>query len=118
MRFPRQTDWVGELVPDMQTRMGQFVADIDELDDELIEVFKSEIIRLTDEMKGGLNAGDREQIRVAAHSIKGMGGSVGLPEISVLAHEIELMAKENNLERCQELGNALISWAGKFRAEE
>jgi HPt (histidine-containing phosphotransfer) domain-containing protein len=117
MDLPTNVAWVGDLVPDLSARVGQFTVDTDELDDELIEVFSDEIIRLAGEMEQAIAAAENEGIRMSAHSIKGMGGTMGLPEISVLAHEIELMAKESNMERCRELAAAMISWAQEFRPE-
>ncbi|MCF7848434.1 MAG: Hpt domain-containing protein [Kiritimatiellales bacterium] len=113
--FPMNAAWVKDLVPDLASRVEQFTVDTDELDDELIEVFSDEIVRLTEELKQGLAEADGERIHMSAHSIKGMGGTMGLPEISVLAQEIELMAKGGRMERCGELSNALISWAQVFR---
>jgi HPt (histidine-containing phosphotransfer) domain-containing protein len=46
-----------------------------------------------------------------------MGGTVGLPEISVLAQEIELTLRAGETDRCRELCTALINWARDFVAE-
>ena len=104
-------DWVAELIPNMGSLMSQFVVDTDEVDDELIEVFIEEICRLTEELKAGVDQGDLEMVRMAAHSIKGMGGSIGLPEISVLGLEVENIAKEEHLSDAQPLIDALAAWA-------
>ncbi|VGO22916.1 Hpt domain-containing protein [Pontiella sulfatireligans] len=103
-------EWIAELIPDLQARSGQFMVDTDEIDDELIEVFTDELIRLTAELQDGLAKRDGEIIRMAAHSIKGMGGTIGLPEISVLGLEIENMAKEDRLEDAVSLVTALAEW--------
>ena len=107
-------DWVNEWVSDLESKMEPFIVGTEELDDELAEIFKSEMIRLLTELQQGVAAHDAEVIREAAHSIKGMGGSMGFPELSVVAHEIELMAKENTLAKLAPLVDALALWVQTF----
>jgi HPt (histidine-containing phosphotransfer) domain-containing protein len=45
-----------------------------------------------------------------------MGGTIGLPAISVMAHEIELRAKRKDLKACQELVAEFVTWADSFTA--
>jgi HPt (histidine-containing phosphotransfer) domain-containing protein len=87
-----------------------FVVDTDEVDDELVGIFIEEILRLTAELQNGLAQDNAEMIRGAAHSIKGMGGTLGLPEISVLALEIENKAKEELLDEARPMVDALAEW--------
>ena len=108
--IPENVEWVADLIPDLSARIDQYIVDTDELDDELVEVFIEEIKRLTGDLKQGLIQEDHEQIRMAAHSIKGMGGTMGLPEISVLGLEIEIMAKEDRLMDANPLVEALANW--------
>lgn len=108
--FPGNIEWIAGLVPDLDARIDQFVVDTDEVDDELIEVFSEELRRLTGELQDGLAKGDEEMVRMASHSIKGMGGTIGLPEISVLGLEIENMAKEERLPDAVPLVDALANW--------
>jgi len=84
---PGNGGWVADLIPGLDGRLAQFLVDTDEVDDELVEVFIEELQRLTDELKAGMAGNDSEMVRMAAHSIKGMGGTIGLPEISVLGLE-------------------------------
>ena len=83
--------------------------------DELIEVFIDELRRLSGELKEGLANNDAEMIRMASHSIKGMGGTIGLPELSVLGLEIENLAKENRLSEAAPLVDALAVWMTSFQ---
>ena len=108
--FPGNMEWVADLIPDLTARLDPFIVDTEEVDDELVEVFFDEIRRLADELQSGLSRNDAEMLRIAAHSIKGMGGTVGLPEISVLGLEIENMAKESRLDDARPLADALSSW--------
>jgi HPt (histidine-containing phosphotransfer) domain-containing protein len=113
--IPGNTEWVADLIPDLAVRLDPFIVDTDELDDELVEIFTDEIQRLAGELKQGLDQGDGEAVRMAAHSIKGMGGTMGLPEISVLGLEVETLAKDERMEEAMPLVDGLIRWLGTFR---
>lgn len=117
MMIKRATGLVQELIPDLNGRISQFEVETFEMDEELVSAFCDELARLTQQMQSGMESGDPEQIRIAAHSVKGMGGTMGLPEISVLAEEIELSQKAGEDDRCTRLCSALIDWAGEFAAE-
>ncbi len=112
--FLGNTEWVAELVPDVAAKAVPFTVDTEEVDDDLVAVFVDEIRRLTGELQDGLRQGNDEEIRMASHSIKGMGGTMGLPEISVLGLEIENMAKENRLTDAKPLVDALAAWLTTF----
>ncbi len=109
--FPGSVEWVADLIPGLEGQCGQFVVATDEVDDELIEVFVEELRRLGGELLDGLGSSDAEMVRSAAHSIKGMGGTIGLPEISVLALTIENLAKAGRLGDSRPLIEALVNWA-------
>lgn len=117
MAITRAIETVRNLVSDLDGRISQFEVETFEMDDELISAFCEELERMSGELRQGLDAPDPEMIRVAAHSIKGMGGTMGLPEISVLAQEIEMTLRAGEMDRCGTLCNALIAWAGGFVAE-
>jgi len=112
--FPGNIEWVAELIPDVAAKAVPFSVDTEEVDDELIEVFVDEIRRLTAELQDGLGQDNGEMIRMASHSIKGMGGTMGLPEISVLGLEIENMAKEDRMADAKPLVDALAGWLTTF----
>ena len=113
--IPENTEWVATLIPELEARKSQFVVDTDEVDDELIEVFIEELKRLSGELNEGLESGDLEMVRMAAHSIKGMGGTIGLPELSVLGLEVENCAKEERLSDAEVLVAALAQWMTTLR---
>ncbi len=110
MIMPGNVEWVADLIPGLEARTEPFRVDTDEVDDELVEVFIDEIRRLTGELQAGLAGSDCEAVRMASHSIKGMGGTVGLPEISVLGLEVENLAKGGRLSEAQPLVDALARW--------
>jgi len=116
MAIARAIETVRKLVPDLDGRISQFEVETFEMDDELISAFCEELERMSADLQTGLDTPDNEMIRVAAHSIKGMGGTMGLPEISVLAQEIELTLRGGQMDRCTALCTALIKWAHEFVA--
>ncbi len=115
--IPGNVEWVADLIPGLEGMRDQFVVSTDEVDDELIEVFIEELRRLTGELQEGMQANDCEMVRMAAHSIKGMGGTIGLPEISVLGLTVENFAKENRLSDARPLTDALADWAASVGQE-
>ncbi len=117
MAVSRAMDMVRGLVPDLDGRISQFEVETFEMDDELVAAFCEELQRMADDLQQGLDESDDEKTRVAAHSIKGMGGTMGLPEISVLAQEIELTLRAGERDRCRALCQALIDWARSFIAD-
>lgn len=110
INFPGNTEWVKELIPDVAEKLAPFTVDTDEVDEDIVEVFVDEIRRLTGDLQEGLSQGNNEAVRLAAHSIKGMGGTLGLPEISVVGLEIEDLAKEDRLVDTKPLVDALAKW--------
>ncbi len=108
--IPGNADWVAELIPGLEGQLEQFVVDTDEVDDELVQVFVEELARLTGELQDGMANDNADTVRMAAHSIKGMGGTIGLPEISVLGLTIENAAKTDALQDARPLVDALAQW--------
>lgn len=112
----RALEMVRKWIPDLEGRISQFETEPFEIDDELIDAFREELERLSGDLQDGLDAGDEEKMRLAAHAMKGMSGTMGLPEISVLAQEIEINLREGDRDRTTELSNVLIAWARDFVA--
>lgn len=109
--IPGNVEWIQELIPDVKNRLDQYIVDTEDVDDELIEVFIEELKRLADELVDGVAQSDPDAVRAAAHSIKGMGGTIGLPEVSVLGYDVEMAAKESRIADCKPLVDALAEWA-------
>jgi HPt (histidine-containing phosphotransfer) domain-containing protein len=108
--IPGNVEWVAELIPGLAGQLDQFSVATDEVDDELVGIFIDELVRLTGELQEGMAGSDSESVRMAAHSIKGMGGTIGLPEISVLALTVENAAKADALADARPLVDALAHW--------
>ncbi len=112
----RVMEMVRKSIPDLDERICQFEVEPFEMDDELIAAFCEELDRFTADLRSGLDAANNETARIAVHSIKGMGGTMGLPEISVLAQEIEMTIRADDLKRAHQLSDILIAWARDFSA--
>jgi len=110
MNLPGNVAWVEKFIPSLAEQLDQYVVATDEVDDELVEVFIEEIQRLTSELQQGVRNNDADMVRMAAHSIKGMGGTIGLPEISVLGLEIEKRAKADRPQDAGPMVDALAEW--------
>ena len=114
IKIERAVELVREWVPDLDEKIGQFEVGAIDIDDELIEAFCEELALVGGDLQAGLDSSDDEQVHRAAHSMKGMGGTMGLPEISVLAREIELALRADERERFRTLCQVLIAWVREF----
>ena len=70
---------------------------------ELIDAFLDDAPMMIETMYTALEKKDVESFRRNAHSLKSNANTFGATELGVLAKEVELMARENNLE----IGNKL-----------
>jgi len=70
---------------------------------ELIDAFLDDAPMMIQNMYTALEKKDVESFRRNAHSLKSNANTFGATELGVLAKEVELMARENNLE----VGNKL-----------
>jgi len=65
---------------------------------ELIDAFLDEAPTMINNMHIALETKDVESFRRNAHSLKSNANTFGAAELGALAKELELMARENNLE--------------------
>lgn len=80
----------------------QQAADDADLLQELLELFKGSCASDISLIERGLEQHDVEQVRAAAHSIKGAAASLGMHGIRDVALSIETAARDNNLSAAQE----------------
>ena len=64
---------------------------------ELVDTFLDEAPKLIDELKSALLSNDTDTFRRAAHSLKSNGATFGAQQLSELAKQLEMLAKENKL---------------------
>jgi len=109
------TSWVVEWIPDLEERKKQYDISLDDpLEDDLIELFLEELLTLIFDLQDGILMMDPDAICKAAHSIKGMAGTMGLADISVLAHEIEVLVLDEKLKKAKPMIDALADWRDSF----
>ncbi len=65
---------------------------------ELIDAFLEDAPDMIHQMQAAVKAGDVESLRRNAHSLKSNANTFGALDLASLAKELELMARENNLE--------------------
>ncbi len=70
---------------------------------ELIDAFLDDAPTMIQNMVSALDKKDVESFRRNAHSLKSNANTFGATKLGILAKELELMARENNLE----VGNKL-----------
>ena len=70
---------------------------------ELIDAFLEDAPVMIAQIRGALETKDVETFRRNAHSLKSNANTFGATELSVLAKELEMMARESNLD----VGNRL-----------
>ena len=81
---------------------------------ELIDAFLDDAPNLFSQMKAALANKDAESFRRAAHSMKSNAATFGAMELSLLAKELESLARENDLE----IGNRLEVMEDTFHQVE
>lgn len=80
----------------------QQAADDADLLQELLELFKGSCASDISLIEQGLEHNDAEQVRAAAHSIKGAAASLGMHGIRDVALNIETAARANDLAAVQQ----------------
>jgi sigma-B regulation protein RsbU (phosphoserine phosphatase) len=99
-----------DLIPDFRDRIQVYATDAAVTDPEIQELFKQELDRAIRELNKAVASCDEEKVRKEAHSLQGMGGSVGAPEISLAGEEFSRAAKEGDYPFCLRLLHAIEDW--------
>lgn len=100
-----------DLIPDIPERADLFRVSNEFVDDAVLAAFERQMQASTQELRTALNAADEASIRRQAHSLQGMGGAAGVPEISVVGEELSRAAKAGDLTRCASLAARLAEWS-------
>ncbi len=74
-----------------------------EIMEEIVTVFLEDTPPGIEQIKAGLEANDIEQVRKAAHKIKGSAANLGGMQFSHLGSRIEQEAKQSNIDECWRL---------------
>ncbi len=101
---------LNQCISDLETRAKNYETDVDVLDDELRDLFNQELKRALEKLLVAVPEQDESTIRDCAHTLLGIGGVAGAPEISVLGEELSQSAKTHQWTRCTALVHALAEW--------
>ncbi len=105
-----------DLIPDMVLRAESFRTSWDVTDKEIMLAFAEQMRLITRALLEAVKTSDADRIRRQAHSLQGMGGTVGAPEISVVGEELSALAKRGDFERCRHLIARLDRWQSDWDA--
>ncbi len=83
------TELIQGQIPDFDRRVLVYDMGQQQLEEDLLQLFEETLTEKSGDLMRAHQSGDDKGLAAAAHSIKGMGGMAGRPEISVLADEIE-----------------------------
>ncbi|MEI7437978.1 MAG: Hpt domain-containing protein [bacterium] len=102
------------LLPDLAVQAEAYRVDTSGVDDEIRDLFKEQLGALAAALPLAVAASDWPTIRRHAHSLQGMGGTVGFPDLSVFGFELSAAAKAPDLARCGQLVEAMTSWIREY----
>lgn len=90
---------------------------LDEEDlNELLEIFTATSFSDIGKINFGLKENDAQKVAQAAHSIKGASANLGFGEIAALSKEIEMIAKEGNINGLKEKTNSIVEELKKIES--
>jgi len=102
-------------IADFDARCEAYQSSIDEIDEEIMGLFVEQMALRLETLEEAVPAREYGAIKRAAHSIKGMGGTVGYAEASVVAEELEFAAAQEDAVRCARNVQRLGQWFEAFR---
>ena len=101
-------------IDDLDRQIEDFDVGGMEMDDELLELFMTQFKDIAEAARKAVDTSEMQSLARNGHSLKGMGGSVSLPEISVLGRSLEQSAIAEDTGRCLVLVNLLENWLLQF----
>jgi len=93
----------GVLHPPALERLMQTIGDDRGILAALIDTFLDEVPRLVDAARQGLQQGQADEVRRAAHTLKSNGATFGATHLSELSRELEALARSGTLEGTTDL---------------
>jgi CheY-like chemotaxis protein/HPt (histidine-containing phosphotransfer) domain-containing protein len=93
----------GVLHPPALERLLEIIGDDPDLLRALIDTFLRDVPRLIDDARRGLQQGQADEVRRAAHTLKSNGATFGATTFSELGRELESLARSGALEGAAEL---------------
>lgn len=99
-----------DVMPDLDSRQTKFTVLTEPPDESLFAIFVDYLNGALPEISNAATSGNFPELKRQAHSLKGVGGSVGFPEISALAERIEEVARAEDTPGAHTLLHALKAW--------
>jgi HPt (histidine-containing phosphotransfer) domain-containing protein len=98
-----QPAFAGVLDPPALERLVEIIGDDRSLLMTVIDTFLSDAPRLVEAARQGLEHGQTDEIRRAAHTLKSSGATFGATNLSELSRQLEALARSGSLEGADEL---------------
>ena len=106
-----------EMIPGLRRLADAYRVNTSEVDAEILELFVAEIRKVAASLQQAVAAKDWGGIRWGAHSLQGMGGTIGAPELSVVGVEMSSAAKREDAARCASLLGGLQEWMRRMEPD-
>lgn len=112
----RSRQVIGAIVPDCEQREQAFTVVRGGIDPAMLVPFIGYIRGVHAEFSQHRHNGDTGACARLMHSVKGVGGAVGFPELSVLGAVAEDLAKQGDREGLARVGLVLAEWLSQMDA--
>lgn len=99
-----------EALPEWAIQVQPFCVNTAWLDDEILAAFHEEMKSKLAALRAAMAPWAFDTVAAIAHSIKGMGGSCGAPEISLLALRLEQAAQAKDEPGCARWAHLFDYW--------
>ena len=100
------------LMPDIREQAAEYRVDTDVIDAEILGLFTEKMRTTADALTAACARHDAQAVRDKGHSLEGMGGTLGFPEISVVGRELSRAARAEEWDRCASFAERLSRWVG------
>ena len=107
-----------DVIPDLIERATTFRVSSEFVDDAVLAAFQRQMEKVRTALAAALEGADLAEIRRQAHSLQGMGGAAGAPEISVVGEELSRAAKADDTARCAALVARLAEWTSLYATRD
>ena len=98
------------LIPELRRLANAYRVSTSEVDAELLLLFVEQLQQVVAGLTRAMTARDEAGLRKGAHSLLGMGGTIGVPELSVVGGEMRAAVIQCDFGRCEDLLRALQVW--------
>lgn len=105
-------------IPDLAQREVAYRVTLAPPDPDLVDALLEHLRETRPALRAAADALDFARVASVAHGLKGMGGSVGLPEISAAGAVLEEAAQSGNLAETMQVLAALDAWGAAYGGAE